>query len=225
MQRVQAKSARAQSPGVTRARGGETVGAGAASAWGLLASTALTLTACGPSFQVVYEGDARFEHCYAMDESPTVSMQEKSDCWTQWLNGHVYGQTRNRIDYAAMRAKALREAPATPTDEAVMSAAPGGGTGRPIGQDEPVTTNAFATPPKTMSEGDGAHDAGALDKSVGEAASVANRAAAAWTAQAAPSEDCTDRCRATWHACRTACDAKACGSCDATYTRCMKRCF
>ncbi len=192
---------------------------------GALALTALALAGCGPSFQVVYEGDARFEHCYALDESPTVSMQEKSDCWTQWLKSHAYGQTRNRVDYAALRAKALREAPATPTDEAVMSAAPGGGTGRQVGQDEPVTTNAFATPPKTMSEGDGGHDAGTLEKGVTEAASVVNRAASVWTPQVAPAEECTSRCRATWHTCRTTCVAKACGPCDATYGRCMKGCF
>jgi hypothetical protein len=36
--------------------------------------------ACGPSFQVMYEGDSRFEHCYALDENPNVLMQQKSDC-------------------------------------------------------------------------------------------------------------------------------------------------
>ena len=67
---------------------------------------ALGVVACGPSFQVVYEGDARFEHCYALDETPQISMQEKSDCWSTWIRSYTNGQTRNRVDYAAMRAKA-----------------------------------------------------------------------------------------------------------------------
>jgi len=28
------------------------------------------LVACGPSFQAIYEGNARFEHCYALEENP-----------------------------------------------------------------------------------------------------------------------------------------------------------
>ncbi len=118
------------------------------------ALAALAVAACGPSFQVVYEGDARFEHCYALDETATVSMQEKTECWTQWSRSYTYGQTRNKIDYAATRAKALRDVPASPTDEAVMSAAPGGGAVRPLGQDEPVPTSAFTPPPQTMRESD-----------------------------------------------------------------------
>ena len=30
--------------------------------------------ACGPSFQAIYEGNSRFEHCYALDESPAGSL-------------------------------------------------------------------------------------------------------------------------------------------------------
>jgi hypothetical protein len=185
----------------------------------------VAVAACGPSFQVVYEGDARFEHCYALDETQSVSLQEKSDCWTQWLRSHTYGQTRNRIDYAAMRAKALRDAPVTPTDEAVMSAAPGGGVGRPVGQDEPVTTNAFATPPKTMGEVEAAREAGAPEKAGSEPPAAMSRAVTSPAPETTPAEACTDRCRAAWQRCRPKCKAGACRVCDDTYGRCMKRCF
>jgi hypothetical protein len=185
----------------------------------------LALAACGPSFQVVYEGDARFEHCYAIDDTPTVSMQEKTDCWTQWMKSYRYGQTRNRVDYAAMRAAALQEAHVAPTDEAVMSAAPGGGIGNTIGLDEPVTTNPFATPPKTMSDGDGGHDAGPVEKAVTVSVTVAATGSTSSAAPSAPGEGCTDSCRTTWQTCRAPCKGHACGACDKKYSSCMKKCF
>jgi len=196
-----------------------------------LAASALVV-ACGPSFQVVYEGDARFEHCYAIDDTPTIPMQEKTECWTQWMKSYTYGQTRNRVDYAAMRAKALQEAHSAPTDEAMMGAAPGGGTARLIGQDEPVTTNAFATPPKTMSDG----DAGAVEQGTSSPPPVvklvpvapftpANDASGAPT----PGQACTTACRGTWDTCRDgnrdAGKALATRACDKSYGRCMQKCF
>ena len=150
-------------------------------------------------------------------------MQEKSDCWTQWMKNHTYGQTRNRIDYAADAG----EGAARGAGDADRRGRDERGAGRGdrkagMGQDEPVTTDVYATPPKTMSE---AHDAGTPEKGVGEAASGGSHGAAVWTPQVAPGEGCTDRCRTTWHTCRTTCEAKACGICDATYSRCMKGCF
>jgi hypothetical protein len=192
---------------------------------GLVGLAGVALAACGPSFQVVYEGDARFEHCYAIDDTPTVSMQEKTDCWTQWMKSYRYGQTRNRVDYAAMRANALQEAHVAPTDEAVMSAAPGGGIGNTVGVDEPVTTNAFATPPKTMNAGDGGHDAGQPEKSVTVPVGVAAAGSTSSSAPEAPGEGCADSCHTTWQTCRGPCKGHACGACDKSYSRCMKKCF
>jgi hypothetical protein len=198
----------------------------------LVASLA-AVVACGPSFQVVYEGDARFEHCYALDETASVPMAEKTDCWTQWMKSYTYGQTRNRVDYASTRAKALREVPVMPTDEAVMSAAPGEGLGR-VGRDLPVTTNAFEAPPKTMAQA----DAGRRAVSPPEGAEAKLETAAdeppqqqspqlplgAIVPQTTPREPCTDRCRSEWQTCRATCRGK-CGACDRSYGGCMKRCF
>jgi len=176
----------------------------------LVAAAAIALAACGPSFQVVYEGDARFEHCYALDDTATVPMTEKTECWTQWMQAYTYGQTRNRIDYAAMRAKALRDAPVIPTDEALMSAAPGGGVTRNLTHEEPVTTNAFAPPPKTLGEGDAAVETPETPPPP--------------VAPQAPREACTDRCHGQWTSCRATCKTK-CGECDSSYGGCMKGCF
>ena len=184
--------------------------------------TALALGACGPSFQVVYEGDARFEHCYAIDDTPTVPMQEKTDCWSSWVKNYTYGQTRNRVDYASMRAQALQEAHLAPTDEAVMGAAPGGGTSRSVTHEEPATTNAFATPPKTMSDSDGGL---AASPSPSPSPATAAPTPPAIVMPPAPSEACTGRCRATWQTCKTPCILAACDRCDKTYGTCMKACF
>jgi hypothetical protein len=173
--------------------------------------------ACGPSFQVVYEGDARFEHCYALDDTPTAPMQDKSECWTEWMKHYTYGQTRNRVDYAAMRAKALREVHAAPTDEAIMGAAPGEAIGPVRGHDEPVPTNAFEAPPKTLNDVESAKprvDSGAVEPPKHQP-----------PAPMTPREPCTDRCHSEWQTCRGSCKAKECGTCDQSYSGCMKRCF
>ena len=193
---------------------------------GVALALALGGAACGPSYQVVYEGDARFEHCYALDDTPTAPMQEKTDCWTQWMRAYTYGQTRNRVDYAAMRARALQEAHAAPTDEAMMGAAPGGGTARVIGQDEPATTNAFATPPKTMSEGDAGVSTSPAPPPVVRLVPVAPFTPAEAASQPTPGDACTARCRATWETCRESCKlAVTCRGCDKAYGKCVQKCF
>lgn len=106
---------------------------------------------CGPSFQAVYEGDARFEHCYALEETANVSMQQKAECWRDWTQRHTYGQTRDRVEYAASRYRALVN-PELPTDEAMMQAAPGMvDTSKQLAA--PAPTSAFAPPPVTYPGG------------------------------------------------------------------------
>ncbi|MGH7282258.1 MAG: hypothetical protein ACRELY_12080, partial [Polyangiaceae bacterium] len=101
---------------------------------------------CGPSFQALYEGDARFEHCYALEDSGSGTMQKRADCWRDWMDHYTFGQTRDRVQYASNRYRALTSA-ALPTDEGMMSAAPGAGDENTTGA--PAPTNAFAPPPTT----------------------------------------------------------------------------
>ena len=75
--------------------------------------------ACGPSFQAIYEGNARFEHCYALEENGQTPMIDKSDCWRDWSEHYTYGQTRDRIHYATDRYVALSQSTSAPTDEAM----------------------------------------------------------------------------------------------------------
>jgi hypothetical protein len=174
---------------------------------------------CGPSFQVIYEGDARFEHCYALDDSPNVSMQEKTDCWSQWLQHYTYGQTRDRADYAAMRAAALQEVHALPTDEAVMGAAPGGGLGSSR-INEPAPTSAFTVPPKTMNEVDAGQQVLPTMPTVEVSQGTFTAAA-----PPAPGEECTANCKTSWQGCKTPCKGPTCAKCDKAYGTCVKGCF
>lgn len=170
-----------------------------------------TVAACGPSFQIIYEGDVRFEHCYAVDESSTTPMKEKAECWRDWMKNYTYGQTRDRIEYAAARQYALTVAPMSPTDEAMMEAAPGGGVRKNV-ISAPMPSSAYAPPPATMVE---AADAGAAPK-----------ASAAATVQVrAPGADCVDACAKDWVSCKDGCTGKACDACDLAHKACARACF
>ena len=80
---------------------------------------------CSPSYQAVYEGNVRFEHCYALEENPQRPTPDKSACWRDWSEHYTFGQTRDRVQYAISRYVALSQMTAAPTDEAMMNAAPG----------------------------------------------------------------------------------------------------
>lgn len=109
---------------------------------------------CGPSFQALYEGDARFEHCYALEEDSVISLQKKADCWRDWTDHYTFGQTRDRMQYASMRYRALTSTN-LPTDEGMMSAAPGAGNEESPSGAALAPTNAFAPPPTTASASPG----------------------------------------------------------------------
>ena len=187
--------------------------------------TIFAVAACGPSFQALYEGDARFEHCYAMDESGSGSMQQKSDCWRDWTLHYTYGQTRDRVEYAAARYRALSRAPEAPTDEAMMEAAPGEGRGLSVAA--PAPTSAFAPPPKTLAEVDGGTKATPLPGYAPAApAPTVTSLPSEPSGQRPPAADCSDACTASWNSCKAGCSgAKACDACTASYKPCMKGCF
>ena len=162
--------------------------------------------ACGPSFQAVYECDVRFEHCYAMDQG-SASPTAKKQCWHDWLRGYTYGQSGDRIEYAAARYSELSLDRTLPSVEA-RDARP---TRRVAA---PVPTNAFAPPPNlaehTMVE------ATAPQARVEPVREVVMRA---------PGSECADVCAQSWKECRGACSGVACDDCDRIYRACVPSCF
>lgn len=199
-----------------------------------------TALACGPSFQAIYEGNARFEHCYALEENAQKPAAEKVDCWRDWSEHYTYGQTRDRIHYATARYVALSQSTNVPTDEAMMMAAPGM-TPRQSTITAPAPTNAFEPPPKVLDDVDGGGLIGGkalrpnetsktvvfAPGSTTPVASVAPSASAPPAADAGaapdagarlPGADCTAPCAAKLRECTGA-------ACDKTYRACMRGCF
>jgi hypothetical protein len=68
----------------------------------LLGGLAL-LNGCGPSFEVLAEGDLRFVHCDRLDLDPKIAPSHRLHCWREWRRMYTYGQTRDRVEYAARR--------------------------------------------------------------------------------------------------------------------------
>jgi len=69
---------------------------------------ALVITSgCGASYQAVYAGDVRFEHCMALDAHPDVNPDIRRACWSAWVEHYTYGQTRDRVGHALMRIRQL----------------------------------------------------------------------------------------------------------------------
>jgi hypothetical protein len=187
------------------------------------------LLACGPSFQAIYEGNARFEHCYALEENAQTGLPEKADCWRDWSERYTYGQTRDRIHYATARYVALSQSSNVPTDEAMMMAAPGV-TPRQSVITAPAPTNAFAPPPKVLEDYADAGTSGGRPLRASEVPTVVGVGGPSSTLDAGPppkpaaplpAADCTDGCRSKFRDCGA--DPKA--ACDKTYRTCMRGCF
>ena len=200
-----------------------------------LLAGALASWACGPSFQTIYEGDARFEHCYALEENPNVGMPQKGECWRDWLAHYTYGQTRDRVMYAASRAQAIRRAPELPTDEAMMHAAPG--EVEPRGWNAmPAPTSAFTPPAKTWG-GDDAGTSAPLPRwnpdsaptqpparPSASASSSPSSASVASSSERPPLASCTDGCERSWSSCHASCKGDLCDSCAKPYRVCLRAC-
>ena len=178
--------------------------------------------ACGPSFQVIYEGNVRFEHCYALEENAQAPMGQKGECWRDWSEHYTYGQTRDRIQYAIARYVALTSA-SMPTDEAMMAAAPGV-TPRQTSINAPAPTNAFAPPPKVLDE-----DAGAAppprpsekNRTLGDPDAGPKAVSAPM-----PGADCENKCTGTYRDCEhTTPDGGTSSKCEKPYRACMRTCF
>jgi len=185
----------------------------------LLVVPALAVLACGPSFQTIYENDARFEHCYALDEGGTASLAQKAACWNDWQQHHTFGQTRDRVEYAHSRYVALSQVPDLPTDEAMMQAAPGE-VGESHQLTAPTPTNAFA-PPQAMESPDASAPHTKAPPAITAFVAPPALPDAGLVEPRPPAAACTDACARLWEACKGGHDDK---KCNATYGRCVVGC-
>jgi hypothetical protein len=194
----------------------------------LLCLAAASATACGASINAVYEGDVRFEHCMALDSLADVKPTLRRACWDEWLQFCTFGQTRDRVEYAALRARQLSHA--SDFDEGEWTPP----SSRAPAVPEP--TSALAPPPRLLAADVAAPaeakaadaDPNAPGGTSGNAASPGAAPAASNATQdaAPPGAECSASCETGWKECRDDCKSAACEKgCSGKYARCMRRCF
>jgi hypothetical protein len=114
---------------------------------------ALVLAACGASYQSVYEGDVRFEHCYHLDADVAVAPNARLACWTEWTQRYTAGQTRDRVEYALGRQRTLLAGDGRPTGPVILTGAetptpPPVSSGPAIAC--PLPSTPYESPPATL---------------------------------------------------------------------------
>jgi hypothetical protein len=188
---------------------------------GLLLAGAALAQACGPSLTTVHEGTVRFEHCYRLDLEAGVNAQQRTACWTHWLNSYTYGQSRDRIDYARRRLDAIadsnRESPE------LRLAGEQRSEQRQFYLVVPAPSSVHATPPPIATAYQPAADANRADAGT----------SAAESANTPPADACAASCKSSWQSCDKTCSvdpatpkrpAPPC-TCKDDYSTCMRRCF
>lgn len=188
------------------------------SAHAIVASSSLMATACGASYQSVYEGDVRFEHCYRLDAEPNVSPQARLACWSDWAASHTAGQTRDRVEYALGRERALRIGDTRPAGPSLVTGVEATrveaiGNGPSIRTPLPATP--FESPPITQ----------AKSKSTPSSSRAALVAPAASEVEGLD-KTCVRECGDSFTACATACKQPTCiNKCGETAKGCIGQCL
>jgi hypothetical protein len=184
---------------------------------------ALALQACGPSFEVIQEGDLRFAHCDRLDLDPEVASSHRLTCWREWRRVYVYGQTRDRIDYAQRRISEIVSGAEGPPFE--LGGAPPGTTVH-VTPAEPAALSKSAPPAVSPND---ALPASATEPppAVMPTAPPAPPPPAPKVAPELPGDACASECVGHLEGCRTGCETESerCPSCEPAYRRCMRACY
>jgi hypothetical protein len=173
---------------------------------------------CGASYQSMYEGEVRFEHCYRLDEEPTVPLMLRRECWREWNQFYTYGQSRDRIEYAKRREYEL----ATSNEKAsVAPNASSEATHAPLAG--PAPTSAFEPPPKVHV---GARETPTLAATEAAESKCGDDD---WPepGEGPPGQMCLLKCAKHWKACKDACqptNSKCKPKCDVGFRACVPRC-
>ncbi len=202
----------------------------------MLGPCAALSASCGPSVQTIYEGNVRFEHCYRLDIDPHIAPTHREACWREWKQTYTYGQTRDRVEYAERRIRALASGdyrrPELDARLDVIQKKP-----EVAPSEAPIPTSLHAPPPPMAPVAK--PDAGEPDASLNDEVTVEP-----------PDGECSGRCGDAWDSCSEACsrpapasdggkteksDTKArkaeattnkkCKACREDYRVCMRRCF
>ncbi len=181
----------------------------------LASLVAVGLSGCGASYQAVYEGEVRFEHCYRLDEEPSIPLTQRRECWREWTRFYTYGQTRDRLEYALRRQRELTTQIENPGAEMVEAPRSDLAANEPVAA--PPPTSPFAPPP---------HIHNGKPPSSSGTTELLDMLTSGKQPAAQP---CILQCFSRWQPCMKSCDPKTeteCRQgCDAAFKACGQRCF
>ena len=201
---------------------------------------ALALAACGPNYRYVYDGEAAFERCYALDYDESASAPTRQQCWTAWLQSYAFSAGADRVEYARSHAapqtasQPAGQAPVAPPAMASLTPAPPAAmqaASLPPPPPPPRATaapDAFSTPAATQSAADSAWRREQISVGGNPVAAPPPTAAPSAPTAEPPGATCSNDCHSTWHTCGTRCvgnDAACVARCDDSYRECMRGCF
>lgn len=161
----------------------------------------LSGASCGPSFEAVYEGNVRFEHCYRLDRDSEIASTHREYCWAQWVQAYTYGQPQDRVEYAKRRIRVLRGEPP------------------PGAQHDPALALAQVSSAESAES--------AANPSSQPLSATNDTPAPKASSDALPGDSCATDCRSSLGQCRKGCQTapKGCAPCEPDYASCMRRCF
>ncbi len=172
-------------------------------------------TACGASYQSVYENEVHFEHCYAVDVSPNMPHASKLQCWSEWTKRFSQGQARDRVEYAYSRQRALLSGADDPaprmTIGAQASSAPPPLAASPVVA-SPLPRTPYEAPPATMA--------------FAAPSTSASAPAPKHEANLSPTQLCARDCGEAFTSCATACQRSTCyNRCGDLARKCVADCL
>jgi hypothetical protein len=180
---------------------------------------------CGASYQALYEGEVRFEHCYKLDEQTSLPLMQRRECWREWTQFYTYGQTRDRIEYALTRLRELTARIENPDGGGLV-----GASTSPRPPSLPAPTNLFESPPPV-------HvilpqDAAAIDAQPEAASSgpggLLDSIDLLDPSNNPPGQACMLSCAKQWRRCADVCakDKGRCkAQCDLRFRICIPKCL
>lgn len=188
---------------------------------------ALALAACGPNYRYVYDGEAAFERCYALDYDDAATAPTRQQCWSAWLQSYSFGAGADRIDYARAHANGQAPQPVAPPAPRAMAPLPPAATVPAMEPFAPPAGPLTSTPAMTQ-EAASAWRREQISVGGNAVAAPPPTAAPAAPESEPPGASCATECHGTWHTCGTRCtgnDAACVARCDDGYRECMRGCF
>jgi hypothetical protein len=192
------------------------------------------LAGCGPSFEVLAEGDLRFAHCDRLDLDPAVGPAYRLECWREWRESYTYGQTRDRVEYAQRRIAEVVSGDSSPPFR-LPSGTPGLRRHQSANPSEPHLGKHAAALSGSKSDSGApsalpraAESASERSPDGASRAVVASQGPAAVQANPALKADpiCRSRCQAESSSCLPGCETKprGCEPCAPRLASCLRDC-